>query len=416
LDIMTKFALRYYNLSIRYVQEGKEVFSFSMNDHLKDRITQVLGKDLKPENLLEINNIGEEISLRGYVGKPFLNSSNYGKQYIFINGRIVRDRIVRNALDGAYDGYLMKNRYPVGVLDIRIDPDLIDVNVHPQKMEIRFYSPSKVREFIVSSIRSVISSHGDLITPATFLKSSVTHSGSESGFGSFTSSSSESGIPSTSDETPKTPVIDPVNTEAGLFPEAKGIFSGFRYIGQVLESYLIFTKFDDLFLIDQHAAAERVNYEKLYAYDRKHEFPSQLLLFPIDLDLSMSESEFLTENIGLFKSLGLGIEPLSNNTFIITSIPSLLDPDFSLRDFLDIFEEIFELKSKSSPRELKDEIVKGMACKGSIRANRVVLPEEVEQLLRDLDLTENPYNCPHGRPTVIKLTKKEIEKMFKRIL
>ncbi|MDD3627937.1 MAG: DNA mismatch repair endonuclease MutL, partial [bacterium] len=415
LDIMTKFALRYHELSFRYLQEGKEIFNFSKQDKLKDRILKLLGDDLGGENLIEISNQNDDMSITGYVGKPFLNSSNYGKQYIFINGRIVRDRIIRNALDGAYEGYLMKNRYPVGVLDLRIRPDLIDVNVHPQKMEIRFYSPTRVREFIVTTIKSAIASQKELISSLKFQQLEGASNSSVPNDipvqEQLTNLPSEEKIDSGVEISGSTESISKTEIK-----EAKGIFSGFRYIGQVLESYLVFSKSDEVYLMDQHAAAERVNYERMADYDNKHQFPSQILLFPIDLDLSMSEAEFLKENLGVFKELGLEIELVGNSTFVITSVPALLDPDFSPRDFKDIFEQVFEFKEKTNIPQLKDEIIKSMACKGSIRANRIILPEEVEELLRELDRTENPYNCPHGRPTIVKLTKKEIEKMFKRII
>ncbi|MCK4667482.1 hypothetical protein KAU33_12070, partial [Candidatus Dependentiae bacterium] len=415
LDIITKFALLYSDIAFNYTQEGKEYFNFTSKDSLEERILVLLGKSMSSENMIKIEDKNDFMSIRGFIGKPHLAGTNYGKQYVFVNGRTVRDRVVRRSIDLAYEGYLMRNRYPTGVLDIKIKTDLIDVNIHPQKLEIRFYSPKQVQKFIVNSIKTEMKKQTDLIPTIDLIQ---THSTSETNIpeNSTVPGEQQSMFPNSNPET-LTPLNNEIsedeNTSTG---KSRGLFAGFRYLGQVFQTYLILESENEMIFIDQHAAAERINFEKFTKYQTSHTFPIQQLLFPLDIELSLAESEFLKENLNIFQNIGIQIEYYGSNTFIITGIPIILDPDFSPTDFKDVFEKIFISKDKSNLPDLSKELIKEMACKGSIRANRILDRAEVFELLRELDAADNPFNCPHGRPTIIRFSEKELEKMFKRIV
>lgn len=488
-SLVERMALSHPDISFRFINQNQTRLSTSGNGKLKDVIYQIYGRDVS-SNLIELEagaDMGETIcQIRGFIGKPVVSRGNRALMNYFINGRYITSTVISRAIEEAYAPYTMQHRYPFTVLHLSVKPEYIDVNVHPQKMEIRFTDEKTVYENVLNSLSEALE-HKDFIPQVTFGKEEkkkeekapvnrvepfeanrlaklregggsgeqqaskvVGASGSrlrsgeslallrkideQSGQAEKTADQPEGmplllekelkerQIPDTLQESPENspfPVkIRSVKQET-LFEE--GILSNkaekeVKIIGQIFSTYWILQYEDSMYLVDQHAAHEKVLYERLVKETLSKEAMTQLVQPPVVLTLSMAQQQAVEENKEVFARLGYQLEEFGGREYAVSGVPAHL-PEVGNRELLlDVIDSLVEEQGrKRSPEILLDKLA-SMSCKAAVKGNSKLPMQQMEVLLKELMTLDNPYHCPHGRPTMIRMTKQELEKKFKRIL
>jgi DNA mismatch repair protein MutL len=396
-------------------------------DGLAARIATVLGTDFGA-NALAIDASREGVRLTGYAGLPTFSRGNGLAQYFFVNGRPVRDRQLLGALRAAYSDVMKRDRHPVAVLDIALDPALVDVNVHPTKAEVRFRDSGLVRGLIVGALREALA--------RSELRSSSQAAGAT--FAAFR----PAGGPTP--QSPQRPVMpswrpSPVTGNAALatgFAEnAQAAFAVVqpsaeahvaepdpgltaRPLGaaraQIHETYIVAQTEDGLVIVDQHAAHERLVYERIKRALAVHGVPSQILLIPEVVDLPAEDADRLAERAGELAELGLVIDRFGAGAVIVRETPALLGTVDAPALVRDLADEIAEWERTAGLKDKLDRVASTMACHGSVRAGRRLKPAEMDALLREMEATPNSGTCNHGRPTFVELKLADIERLFGR--
>lgn len=431
-DVVTRLALVRPGIHLRLLHNGRMILEAYRHQRLEERVAALLGRSLAGELLpLEAEAPGGEM-LSGLIGPPALTRSSSSHLYTYVNGRFVRDRVVQHAILEAYRTLLEKRRYPVAVLFLDLPPEMVDVNVHPTKHEVRFREQQRTHDFVVKAVRDI------LLDTAR-----VTSSG-----GAFIS-------PPPQDAAPwpvqvPLPVVDPaelarervqealagygaksdtaVRMPQGACParaEGKGtalplpqatapLPGNWRLLGQYLNSYLVCQADDDLLLIDQHAAHERIGFEKLRRQAGASGIERQQLLFPVVIELDHRQAAVVTARADDFQRLGFELEPFGGRAFTLTAVPQLLAGSDPQRLVADMAEELAEIGRGSTLTSAFDQVLMRLACHAMIRANQPLARVEMEELLRELATIDLGSHCPHGRPVVRRLTRSEVERMFHR--
>ena len=473
-DLVEKIALSHPEISIRFIQNNQNKLHTSGNHNLKDIIYTVYGREITA-NLIPVSVTGEAFSVEGFIGKPVIARSNRNFENYYINGRYIKSSIIYKAIEEGYRTFTMKHRYPFVCLDFKIDQELLDVNVHPTKMEIRFRNGREIYELVVDAVRAALLQK-DLVQdvlretpkkkelpktkevkkPEPFevnRRKEEVQKVDQQGQGvqqqvEKQRQAVQQQIEKPSHPVKKTPTASESSkntkkpTYAGLnyntqkkdFPQYKTdelssnqmtlredpVFSvqarpDRKILGQLFKTYWLIEYEDQLFIMDQHAAHEKVNYERLMKNFKEKEIYSQRLEPPMVVTVSMTEAEALTRYKDAFAGLGFTIESFGGNEYCIREVPANL---YGIGE-RDLFMELLDAVSQENGT-LDTEVIASkiatMACKMSIKGNQRVSLMEVEHLLDELMKLENPYQCPHGRPTIIKMSKYEIDKKFKRIV
>ena len=394
-------------------------------DGLAARIAAVLGPDFGA-NALAIDATREGVRLTGYAGLPTFSRGNGLMQYVFVNGRPVRDRQLLGALRAAYSDVMKRDRHPVAVLDIALDPALVDVNVHPTKAEVRFRDSGLVRGLIVGALREALG--------RTELRSS-----SEAASATIAAFRPTGGF-----TRPQRPVMPswrpaPATGNAALAPGfAEAAQAAFAVVqpsaeahvaepdaaalarplgaarAQIHETYIVAQTEDGLVIVDQHAAHERLVYERLKQALAAHGVPSQILLIPEVVDLPAEDVERLAERAEELAELGLVIDRFGAGAVIVRETPALLGTVDAPGLIRDLADEVAAWERTAGLKDKLDRVASTMACHGSVRAGRRLKPAEMDALLREMEATPNSGTCNHGRPTFIELKLADIEKLFGR--
>ena len=386
---------------------------------LKDRLHQALGADFA-SNCLAIDAQREGLRLTGYIGLPTFSKANTLAQYLFVNGRVVRDRLLAGALRAAYIDYLPHGRHPVAALFIDCEPAEVDVNVHPAKAEVRFRDSGLVRGLIVGALRQalagalhrasttggagVVAALRPRYSPAPTANADWDWRQSPAAPQGF----AEPAQASFADFTPAS-----AHSAAPIAPEAVAAPLGAAR-AQVHDAYVIAQTGDGIVIVDQHAAHERLVYERLKRQRAEHGIERQMLLTPIVVDLDADAAARLIEEAATLDQLGLSIEAFGPGAIIVHEIPALIangDIAALIRDLADDLEE--ESGAQSLERRL-DQRLATMACHHSVRAGRRLAPEEMNALLREMERTPGSGQCNHGRPTYVELKLSDIERLFGR--
>ena len=534
-DLLTRLALSHPDISFRFINNGQVKLHTSGNGKMKDVIYHIYGREIA-NNLIPLEFEKDGVKLSGYLGKPVINRGNRNFENYFVNGRYVRNSILAKAIEDGYKDFTMQHRYPFVAFRIEIDPEKIDVNVHPSKMELRFsnqqgiynllyeaiskglHEPELIPEVEISEIKvlgmsekrqekkTVIRDAGNPYrtggTSPKMGKSSV-----QEGSGQAASWSRSEMPPAelqtqknvektvatgdekldyfmqkmrervyashlteakeeqeknigakeskmaTLDENPAVDIQnkgtenraysdkskekterDPEKTESNLFLKdlkakkvkqldlfeeqilKKEARQEYRIIGQVFETYWLIQYRDSLYIIDQHAAHERVLYERALAGMKKREYTSQYLSPPIILSLSMQEIDVLETFKDRFTAIGFEIEPFGGDEYAVRAIPDNLFGIAKKELLLEMLDSLSDGLSTSLEPELIDEKIASMSCKAAVKGNMKLSYAEMDELINELLSLDNPYHCPHGRPTIIAMTKRELEKKFKRIV
>ena len=485
-ELMQRMILSHPDVAFKFIMNNQVKLQSSGNGNIKDIIYHLYGRDIT-KALLPITHESELFKVSGFIGKPMISRGNRGYELYFVNGRFIRSQILSKAIEDAFKPFLMQHQYPFTVLYFEIDSSLLDVNVHPTKMELRFSNQQELyRE--VQSILSAVLVHRDIIPevpvdtpkknemeapkiekvmPEPFeqkrleeIRKAVQKDSPYEikypvsrpmGTGSVSSAAQEKLLDTIKSMPPedmmeeriqKEPIPEQSKKETekelakeayvlreeetyGAKPEGSYEQGSFlkeeemakqKIIGQLFDTYWLVEYNDRLFIVDQHAAHEKVMYEKLKKQFEKKEFTSQAISPPIVITLSMREADVLERFKEQFTKLGFEIEHFGGAEYSICGVPGNLYR-LNTRDVL--IEMLDELTDGISERATTDVIldkIASMSCKAAVKGSQRLSLPEMEQLMKDLMKLDNPYNCPHGRPTIIAMSKYEIEKKFKRIV
>lgn len=431
-DVVTKQALANPEVCFRLKHNERMLLDLRREKGLRERFAALLGRSLLKDMLEVERRVDPDLQLTGLISQPQLTRSAASHIYTFINGRYIRDRVVQHAVMEGYRHLLMKGRYPVVVLFLQIDPALVDVNVHPTKHEVRFREQGLVHDFIVDSLKNSLRP-ADWINQTSVPSDPVPLPAAATGYaqprGVESPASREqiasyaSGAvsveafsrPSPEGEiNPVQPVQEPMGQLDFPVNEELGFFSQLQILGQYHHSYLLCQDGDDLVLIDQHAAHERIGFEKLRQSYTEGSVSSQTLLFPEVLELDFRSATALEDNREELERLGFDIEPFGGKSFALKAVPQLLAERDVGQLVIDVALELEKVGRAGQLQESLDEILILMACHGVIRANQALSTVEIKALLRELDQIDFKANCPHGRPVMQRLTLTEIERLFRR--
>lgn len=422
LSVFNKTALAFPKMSFKFYDGSKLKADYAKSNDIKERISSVFNKEFS-DNLFEIKSTKEGLKLSGFIGVPTFNKASAGYQYFYVNGRNVKDKIFASALKSAYSGLTPQGRYPVAVLYLEAPYDSVDVNVHPAKTEIRFKDSDKIRCFIVSELKNALSSFG-AIKPTT---EAVNNFCSMKSRGEGRSFSSPSYSKKLNDEykffAPKQPITLVEKREEGVCPvvadeepEIQELTSVEEKISlgtalyQICNTYIVSATDANLFIIDQHAAAERINLEKL----KKGKIESQTLLLPEICSVTEAQVELLDKNSELLSRFGIHIEKLTGDLVNVTTIPAILGNCDVKSMMMDVIDELSNFGDAYSLNDKINHVLSTISCHGSLRAGRSLSITEMNSLLRQMEETSNIAQCCHGRPSYVVLSPKDLNKFFER--
>ena len=410
-EVVKHLAMSHPKISFSLTIDSKRIFNWEKSEKadfegIKNRLYQVMGEDfIKSSVSVYIERDG--LILAGMVGMPTLNRNTGREQYLFVNNRPVKDRNLMGALRGAYKGLIEHNRFPVAVLFLDIISQDVDINVHPAKVEVRFKDSGIVRSIIVSGVRKALEKAGlntaseisnALIDKINFDEQVINDNSNNINLQNINLSPSSRFAENIDSDSFKNQRTYPLGTA----------------IAQAHGTYIISETENGLILIDQHAAHERIVLEKIREGFLNSNIQKQILLIPEVVELSGDHFEVIIKHRDSLIKLGLVIEEFDNNAIIIREHPAILDKvNFSIL-IKDIAEEIIDFGSEFVLSERLDNICGNMACHSSIRSGRLLLTSEMNALLREMEVTPNSSQCNHGRPTFIKLSVTDIEKLFGR--
>ena len=475
-DLMEKFMLCNLDVSIRYIVNNQTRLQSSGNGDLKEVIYQIYGREVH-KALVEVDHKADDISIKGFIAKPEISRSNRNQLIYFVNGRYVKDKHIIKAIEDGYADRMMQHKYPFAVLMIEINTEIVDVNVHPSKMEIRFseesYIYEKVKEAIESSLKKAYMIREAKIDeekksslkrsferlPEPFEKNKLSLLNKDENRSQITAKETETkeeflkdlpriDLSEKTNYPPDKIKIDPeifrynVNhlLERTLLSDS-GKNSEFiekyedkkepsfeqldfmdkkaskkrNIIGQIFDTYWIVEFDKSMYIIDQHAAHEKVLYERFLKQLDNEEIASQIISPAGVISLSSIEADAVEKHLASLRKLGFEIEHFGGREYSISAIPTIL-PSIDKEVWLkELITELLEVDSAKNTESILDKIA-SMSCKAAIKGKQRISYEEAKILIDELLELDNPYNCPHGRPTVIQMTKTEIEKKFKRII
>ncbi len=412
-DTVAAMALSRPDVQFTLCHNSRTVKSWSRASDKVDRAADVLGREVRAD-LYPINYKEGSITIDGHIASPRITRSTFRGLYIFVNNRFVKDRVIRHALFEGYAQRLMKGTFPVAVLFINVPFDQVDVNVHPTKHEVRFVRQRQVHDLVQRAV-------------AETLHLSDRPKWSTRKFPESISAQDRSQVAEVSADyrtlgeralRSKSASLEDKGFEPGIQSPlwGKKLFADLKIIGQLHNTYILCESEDSLFLIDQHAAHERILFEKLKNRSKGTKQPSQRLLIPETIDLGYAEADTLSNLIEGIKDFGLEIEHFGGNTFVVKSVPDILSGREIKPLIVEIAEKMTHTGFAPNLEKAIDECLILMACHSAIRANLSLTDVQIKGLLEQLENCENPSHCPHGRPTWIKWTIKDLEKSFGRIV
>jgi len=414
-DFVMKIAFARPDIAFKLINNDKVLLHTFGSGNLLEVVNAIYGSEVA-KNMLEIKGSSNLYQVSGYISNLNITRSSKGNMTFIVNGRSVKNNKLFNTVLDAYKGYLMIGKYPYVIINITSSSNLIDVNIHPSKIEVRFTEEKELEELIVSSIKKVLGKTNltvylDEEEKLEEIKEEPKKIDLE------TINVKETEELELEEQEVEIPVLKEEVTQYNLdFAELKEEkFSNFDYIGQLFNTYIILEDGNDFYLVDQHAAAERVNYELILDSLKEESHKKYELLVPINLQYSKRDYLLVLDHLDEIEHLGIELEEFGLNSFNIRVIPNWIFRGRE-KEFLDqIIDDIIHSK-KTEREEFLDSLAINLACKKSIKASNRLSKEEVTTLLKDLEQTKNPYTCPHGRPTIVKLNKYELEKMFKRVV
>lgn len=439
-DLCEHLAMSKPEVSFRFIANNQVKFHTSGNGDIREIIYRIFGKDFIKE-IIPIDCEEQDIKIQGFLGKPTLNRSNRNFENCFINGRYVKSNFLFKAIEEGYRAYLMQHKFPFAVLYFTIDTDKVDVNVHPTKMDIRITDSQKYYDFIVKSISDTLSKPEMIpnieqaenlsktpkrevversTVPEPFEQKRMEEYKVREDFSYITNRlfGEETSLPPVTSKVEDSDMPKEVPVQMNFFEEKilkQENKDKFEIMGQIFQTYWLVRYEDQLLFVDQHAAHEKVKYEKLIKSLKEGEVLSQNLQPPLVLHLTQKEEAALEEYQSYFVNLGFVWEDFGSHSIAMRQMPVELYGKSEKRFFEEILDELVENGCKGTPEVVQEKIA-SMACKSAVKGNQTINAAEMSALLEQLFELENPYHCPHGRPTMISMSKTDLEKKFKRIV
>jgi DNA mismatch repair protein MutL len=421
LDIIVRVLLPHGAVRAKVITGSKTLLEIPRTNNLHDRIVLLLGSDLR-NHLFTVEGNRPEMRLSGYVSRPDFTRSSTRSMFFYVNGRYVRDPLLSQSVMNTYRNLLEARKYPACALFIELPPESIDVNVHPAKLEVRFRRPQDVRDLLMGGLSAALSGvrPASQATPAFPSSGRAAMPGRSGVYEALRRYSLSAGIaarqPMTLSTGPLEDVPDFGGGQDGLLSATIGkrervSFSSLDYLGQIEGTYLVLSAPGVLILLDQHAAHERILYERLRG-SADGSLEVQSLLIPEVLEMNPRDFNLLIASGDLLRQAGVEVEAFGENTAVVKSVPALIgqaDVKALVREILDGITD-----SGIAQDEMRDRILIRMACRGAIKAHQALTTDEVKRLCRDLDSIPFASNCPHGRPVFIELPAQVIERMFRR--
>lgn len=469
-DLMTRMALSHPHISFQFINNGQSKLHTSGNGNLRDVIYHIYGREIAA-NLINVTYEKNGIRITGYIGAPLISRGNRNFETYFINGRYVKSSIIYKAIEDAYKDFTMQHKYPFTVLHIEVVGEDVDVNVHPTKMEVRFHNQQMVYNSIYEAVDQAL--HEKELIPEVTIdvpkavpkaqakpepkeqpkeviqpevnKSAKVQPEKASGerdldyfmeqmkkrVMSYHQQNSSAEVKGKSEIFKPQVQVDRVKEAAASYrakqsPEQMTLFDGklldkekranYKIIGQVFDTYWLVEFDNSLYIIDQHAAHERVLYEKTLKEMKTREFTSQMISPPIILNLTMQEAQLLRAYMDQFTRIGFEFEEFGQDSYAVRSVPANLFSIAKKELLMEMIDSLSEEVHRRQSSELLDEKIASMSCKAAVKGNMRLSAQEVDALIGELLKLDNPYHCPHGRPTIISMSKRELEKKFKRIV
>lgn len=464
-EVVNRIALGHPEIAIKYINNGNTLMQTNGNGDIKSAVLYIYGRQMASQ-MLNVSYSKEGFIVEGLAAKPELSRGNRNYENFFINGRYIRSGVVQNAIEDAYKGKLMVGKFPVFALNLKVPANTVDVNVHPTKLEVRFSDENLIYDIMYNAVTKALK-NAELIPSVTWdkpkkiksdnVQSTIEDIKPEIGIkpekdfkyddkAISTGFKVSENIPKEKDES-KNPVLSAMSklyteesintvyeaeTNAEVKAEAmeiknpiiskevkneeirKPFFNNYRIIGQIFATYWIVEQNNCMYLIDQHAAHERALYEDFIEKFKSSQISSQQLLQPIAVNLSDSEKVVVEENMELLESFGFEIEEFGARTYAIRAVPYVFNSPSNVSFFMDIIDALAD-KNLKSIYDTKEDAIAMMSCKAAVKGNDRLSYSEAQELIQKLLKLENPFTCPHGRPTIIEMTRYELEKKFKRI-
>lgn len=437
-QVFERIALSRRDVHFQLWRSGRQWLNAPPTGDLGQRIGQILGWGLA-EHLYPFEAEAGGVRLYGMMTRPDYHGVTGRNVLFYVNGRPVRDSSIQKTLRGCYQGYIPKDRFPAVFLFLELPFDQVDVNVHPAKLEVRFVDPRRIALLLSETMRRIlkdapwdrkairyvtnnlpwdsagVAREARETVPASSAESAYASTGSETTSYGYGSGTEENFIQNIKKASQHTAIKEEYFLEAHeSTPPQPGRFTDLRVLGQLHDEFIVCASADHLVLIDQHAAHERVAFERLRRAFSTSGIPQQALLIPSSIELSRRDAEVLERHLPEVRSFGLDIEHYGHNTFVVKSVPALIshaDPALLLKD---IAEELAEGERSRRVEELRDHVFARMACHSVVRGKRRFAPEELQALLEEMDTVDFTLSCPHGRPVLTAWSLTEIRKRFHR--
>jgi DNA mismatch repair protein MutL len=401
-DILAKTALANSQTRFQLFHEGKLLAAYPLREDPSARLVEALGKDVQGK-MFPFQYRQGELKIGGFAGEPGLTRSNSRGISLFVNRRPVRDRLLTHGVLEGYRNLIPRDRYPVAVLFVDVPTSEVDVNVHPGKWEVKFSDSETVHRSVIRGIRGMLEE-----TPWLKTSGAASSQAIREPFGAYLPREKERPFPLS------WPAPFPGERKEGLTAGLQDSNSQVSFLGQIQETYLIFASPEGLVLLDQHAAHERILLEKLSDDLARGDVSRQVLLLPEVIELTPAEAEITEEHLSDLARVGFELEPAGVRTFWIRSTPQILEGEEPLQALREMIKEIASWGKGADLDRSFDPLLKMMACRGAIQAHRPLGKDEARALLADLQKCRFPSHCPHGRPTLLKITHADLEKMFGR--
>ena len=427
-SLVERLALSNPNISFKYIINNQTKLYTTGNSNLKDIIYNVYGRDIT-SNLIEIEDETNYVKIKGYIGNPNVCRGNRNYENYFINGRYIKNTIIAKAIEDAFKPFLMQHKYPFTSILINLDGNLLDVNVHPAKMEVRFSSQNDVYDSIYTILHKALTKKESIPeisldkpsqikpvvnTEINKIKNKIPEPFEFERRNEFVKEEKKiyTNNPEISYKLPEK--TEPVYEQQKLFD--MNTVADIKIIGQVFDTYWIIQYTDKMFIIDQHAAHEKVLYERIVNNLKSKNFTSQIVNPPIIVSLTSAEEEIIQKFKQEFEMFGFDIENFGGKEYSIHAVPDNLYNLSAKELFIEMIDSLSGINNSINETDMILDKIATMSCKAAVKGNNKLSYQEMEALFMELITLDNPYNCPHGRPTIVSMSKYELEKKFKRVL
>lgn len=408
IDFISKMALAYAAVKIRLINNDSILFSTQGRGDIYENVLNVYGNDIG-RGLIPLSYGNRDLSVEGYISGPANSRSSRSYQIFFVNGRWVQSKVMAEGVDGAYSDRLFEGRHPLAFLFLQIDPEHLDVNIHPNKKEIRFDDEEAVRTLVREGIKEALQEKEAL---PKIEEKSFFHSAQDVAIIQAETVDTNTNIDIKS-------LLSTMRAEKEAcliketFDETKFDISSLNLVSSIFGTYILAVDEDSFYLIDQHAAHERIFFEQFMKSYQEEEKLSQPILVPFVMEIPHSIRATKSEWLETLNKAAFVLEDFGDRAFVVKEIPMFMGLEEAETFLKFFFDNIRETANPGNPVMLEKIISK--ACKSAVKGNDILNSEEIKQLLSDLSLCDNPLSCPHGRPTFVRMTKGEIEKLFKRV-